>query len=122
MTFQDERPIFLQLAEQLEEGILSGVFPEESRVPSITEYSVTYKINPATALKGINMLVDTGLLYKKRGLGMFVATGAKEKLKSQRRDRFYHDYIEKLVREARNLGLDASELSEMINRGYEDVD
>jgi len=122
MTFQDERPIFLQLAEQLEEGILSGVYPEESRVPSITEYSVNYKINPATALKGINMLVDTGLLYKKRGLGMFVATGAKEKLKSQRRDRFYRDYIEKLVREARNLGLNASELSEMINRGYEDVD
>lgn len=122
MTFQDERPIFLQLAEQLEEGILSGVYPEESRVPSITEYSVNYKINPATALKGINMLVDTGLLYKKRGLGMFVATGAKEKLKSQRRDRFYRDYIEKLVREARNLGLNAFELSEMINRGYEDVD
>ena len=122
MTFQDERPIFLQLAEQLEEGILSGVYPEESRVPSITEYSVTYKINPATALKGINMLVDTGLLYKKRGLGMFVATGAKEKLKSQRCDRFYHDYIEKVVREARNLGLNASELSEMINRGFEDVD
>ena len=122
MTFQDERPIFLQIAEQLEEGILSGVFPEESRVPSITEYSVTYKINPATALKGINMLVDTGLLYKKRGLGMFVATGAKEKLKSQRRDRFYHDYIEKLVREAKNLGLDASELSDMINRGFENVD
>ena len=59
MTFQDERPIFLQLAEQLEEGILSGAYPEESRVPSITEYSVTYKINPATALKGINLLVDS---------------------------------------------------------------
>lgn len=122
MTFQNERPIFQQLAEQLEEGILSGAYPEESRVPSITEYSVTYKINPATALKGINLLVDSGLLYKKRGLGMFVSTGAKEQLKSQRRDRFYHDYIERLVREAKNLGLDASELSEMIKRGFEDVD
>lgn len=122
MTFQDERPIFLQLAEQLEEGILSGAYPEESRVPSITEYSVTYKINPATALKGINLLVDSGLLYKKRGLGMFVSTGAKEKLKSQRRDRFYHDFVERLVREAKNLGLDADELSDMIKRGFEDVD
>jgi len=122
VTFQNERPIFQQLAEQLEEGILSGAYPEESRVPSITEYSVTYKINPATALKGINLLVDSGLLYKKRGLGMFVSTGAKEQLKSQRRDRFYHDYIERLVREAKNLGLDASELSEMIKRGFEDVD
>jgi len=122
LTFQEERPIFLQLAEQLEEGILSGAFPEESRVPSITEYSVSYKINPATALKGINLLVDAGLLYKKRGLGMFVAAGAKETLMAQRRDRFYHDYVEKLVREAKNLGLDADELAEMIRRGFEDGD
>ena len=122
MTFQEERPIFLQLAEQLEDGILSGAYPDDSQVPSITEYSVTYKINPATALKGINLLVDAGLLYKKRGLGMFVAEGAKEKLKAGRRKKFYADYIEKLVREARNLGLDASELSEMIKRGFEDVD
>jgi len=122
LTFQEERPIFLQLAEQLEDGILSGAYPEGSQVPSITEYSVTYKINPATALKGINLLVDTGLLYKKRGLGMFVAEGAKEKLKAGRREKFLADYIEKLVREAKNLGLGASELSEMIKRGFEDVD
>jgi len=122
LTFQNERPIFLQLAEQLEEGILSGAYPEESQVPSITEYSVTYKINPATALKGINLLVDTGLLYKKRGLGMFVATGAKEKLKSDRRNLFYRDYIEKLVREAKNLDMTTSELADMIERGFKDVD
>ncbi|HPD89504.1 MAG TPA: GntR family transcriptional regulator [Oscillospiraceae bacterium] len=122
MTFQEERPIFLQIAEQLEEGILSGAYPEESQVPSITEYSVTYKINPATALKGISLLVDAGLLFKKRGLGMFVATGAKEKLKSQRRDLFYHNYIEKLVREARNLDLTAPELTAMIERGFQDAD
>jgi len=122
LTFQNERPIFLQLAEQLEEGILSGAYPEESQVPSITEYSVTYKINPATALKGINLLVDTGLLYKKRGLGMFVATGAKDKLKSDRRNIFYRDYIEKLVREAKNLDMTTSELADMIERGFKDVD
>lgn len=122
MTFQEERPLFLQIAEQLEEGILSGAFPEEGRVPSITEYSVAYKINPATALKGINLLVDAGLLYKKRGLGMFVATGAKEKLMSQRRDRFFADYIEKLVREAKNLGLSATDLTNMIERGFSNAD
>ncbi|HWP79400.1 MAG TPA: GntR family transcriptional regulator [Terriglobales bacterium] len=122
MNFQDERPIFLQIAEQLEEGILSGAYPEESQVPSITEYSVTYKINPATALKGINLLVDAGLLYKKRGLGMFVAQGAKDKLKLSRREQFYVNYIEKLVREAKNLGLTASELAAMIESGFEDAD
>ncbi len=122
LAFQEERPLFLQIAQQLEEGILSGAFPEEERVPSITEYSVAYKINPATALKGINLLVDSGLLYKKRGLGMFVATGAKEKLQAQRRDRFFADYIEKLVREAKNLGLSASDLTNMIERGFSDAD
>jgi len=122
VTFQDDQPIFLQLAQQLEDGILSGAYPEESQVPSITEYSVTYKINPATALKGINQLVDAGLLYKKRGVGMFVAKGAQEQLRNKRRECFYHDYIEAAVREAKNLGLTATELAEMMKRGFENVD
>jgi len=122
VTFQDERPIFLQLSEQLEEGILSGAYPEESQIPSITEFSVNYKINPATALKGINRLVDAGLLYKKRGLGMFVSTGAREQLLSQRRENFYQNFVEKLVREAKRLGLTPGQLTEMLKRGFEDVD
>lgn len=119
MTFQEERPIYLRIAEQLEEGILSGTYPEESRVPSITDYSVNYKINPATALKGVNLLVDEGLLYKKRGLGMFVATGARARLLSRRRELFYSNYIEKLIREAKHLGLTAIELKDMIERGFD---
>ena len=78
LQLQGEKPIFLQLAEQLEDGILSGAYPEGSQVPSITEYASTYKINPATALKGINLLVNAGLLYKKRGIGMFVVEGARK--------------------------------------------
>ena len=105
MALTDDRPIFQQIAEQLEEGILSGAYPEESQVPSITEYSVQYRINPATALKGINLLVDAGLLYKKRGVGMFVSPGAREQLRRQRRERFYQDYIQRMVREAPDLGL-----------------
>ena len=120
MTFQDELPIFLQLAEQLKEGILSGAYPEESQIPSITEYSVAYKINPATALKGINLLVDEGLVYKKRGVGMFVSSGAREALQRQRRERFYEDYVEKAVREAKNLGLTAAEVTALIERGFEE--
>lgn len=119
---QNDRPIFIQLADGLEDGILSGVYPEESQIPSITEYSVHYKINPATALKGINLLVDAGLIYKKRGVGMFVATGARQRLREKRSDRFYHDYIEALVREAKNLGLTRAELEKMLERGFEDGD
>lgn len=121
MTFNEEKPIFIQLAEQLEDGILSGAYQEESQVPSITEYATIYKINPATALKGINLLVDAGLIYKKRGVGMFVSTGAKEILRSKRKECFYKDYIEKIVREAKNLGLTADQLNEMMKRGFEDA-
>ena len=117
MALTDDRPIFQQIAEQIEEGILSGAYPEESQVPSITEYSVQYRINPATALKGINLLVDAGLLYKKRGVGMFVSPGAREQLRRQRRERFYQDYIQRMVREARNLGLTDQELLALLERG-----
>lgn len=119
MVFHDEKPIFQQLAEQLEEGILNGTYPEETQVPSITEYSVNYKINPATALKGINLLVDAGLLYKKRGVGMFVSAGAQNQLRRQRRERFYQDFIQRMVHEARQLGLTERELVEMIERGFD---
>ena len=120
MAFDDDRPIFQQIAEQLEEAILSGAYPEESQVPSITEYSVQYRINPATALKGVNLLVDAGLLYKKRGVGMFVSPGAQEKLRQSRRVRFYQDYILRAVREARNLGLTDQDLLTLLERGLEE--
>ncbi|MDD2956901.1 MAG: GntR family transcriptional regulator [Oscillospiraceae bacterium] len=123
MVFNEEKPIFLQLAQQMEEGILSGAYPEEGQTPSITEFSVTYKINPATALKGVNLLVDAGLLYKKRGVGMFVASGAREKLRRQRREHFFESYVQNMVREAQNLGLTEQELIELIERGFDgDVD
>lgn len=122
MDFGGERPIFLQIADQLREGILCGAWPEESQVPSITKYSVNYRINPATALKAVNLLVEEGLLYKKRGVGMFVAPGARQKLMESRRESFYRDYVEGLVREARNLGLSREELAQLIERGFEDGD
>ena len=121
LQLQGEKPIFLQLAEQLEDGILSGAYPEGSQVPSITEYASTYKITPATALKGINLLVNAGLLYKKRGIGMFVAEGARENLRRQRSKRFYHDYVEKLVHEAKGLGLTLEQLLDLVRRGFHDV-
>lgn len=120
--FDESRPIFLQLAEMLEDGIISGAFPEEGQIPSITEYSAALKINPATALKGINLLVEDGLVYKKRGVGMFVSTGAKEKLLHKRREKFYVNLAKPTAREARALGLSLEELQKMMERGYNDGD
>mgnify|MGYP000659461412 CR=1 FL=1 len=77
--FSGTTPLFRQVAEQISEAIVSGAFAEGEQVPSTTEISSTYAINPATVLKGMNLLVDQGLLEKRRGLGMFVTTGAREK-------------------------------------------
>ena len=74
-----EKPIFIQIAEQLEDSIFTGVFQEEQQIPSTNEISVLFNINPHTVLKGMNMLVDEDIIYKKRGLGMFVKAGAVEK-------------------------------------------
>ena len=118
IDFEDERPIFLQIAEQIEDGILSGAFQEETQIPSTTEISVNYKINPATALKGINLLVDGGIVYKKRGLGMFVTTGAVKMIRGKRKEEFFENYITKLAGEAKKLGLTQEEIVSMIERGF----
>ena len=110
--FDESRPIFLQLAEMLEDGIISGAFPEEGQIPSITEYSAALKIN----------LVEEGLVYKKRGVGMFVASGAREKLLQKRRDSFYVNLALPTAKEARALGLSLEELQKMMERGSNDGD
>ena len=113
-----DKPIFIQIAEGIEDGILTGAFPEESQIPSITEFSVNYKINPATALKGINLLVDENIIYKKRGVGMFVAEGAVQKLRKKRQDQFYTNYISSPIDEARRLGISSEDVIAMIERGF----
>ena len=119
-NLNEEKPIFLQIAEMLKDAILNGSYSEESQIPSITEFSVAYKINPATALKGVNILVDEGLLYKKRGLGMFVSEGARERLALQRKEDFYMKYIKPMVKEAGNLRIEKNELMTMTERGIEE--
>lgn len=118
MNFNEERPIFIQIAEGIEDAILSGAFKEESQIPSITEFSVNYRINPATALKGINILVEEGIIYKKRGIGMFVAEGAVQQLKGKRREQFFDNYIRNLIEEAARLGITKDEVISMLERGY----
>ena len=101
----------------MEDDILRGIFPEETQVPSTTEISVSFKINPATAGKGINLLVDEAILYKKRGVGMFVCEGAKEKILQKRRNAFYDNFIKALLEEAAKLNFSREEVIHMIERG-----
>ncbi len=112
----DSKPIFLQIAHMLENDIVDGVLAEESQVPSTNEFAAFHRINPATAAKGVKRLVDDGILYKKRGIGMFVATGARAVLISQRREDFYEQFVRPLAREARKLGIDNGQLAVMLER------
>lgn len=107
-------PLFVQIAERLADEIADGTLAEGERVPSTNELSDFYRINPATAAKGIGMLTDDGLLEKRRGIGMFVAAGARARLLDERRKQFAQRYIEPLVVEARRLGIDADELAAMV--------
>ena len=117
----EDKSIYLQISQMIETDILRGILLEEERVPSTNELAKLYTINPATAAKGVNILADEGILYKKRGIGMFVAEGARETLRKRRSEDFYHDYVETLVREAKNLGLTLDQLIDLIRRGFYDV-
>ena len=117
--FDTDKPIYLQIAESLEDDILQALVAEEAQVPSTNEMAAMYRINPATAAKGINMLVSEGILYKQRGIGMFVAIGAVAKIRKKRKAAFYDEYIVPLVNEAAHLDISKDEIIEMLNNESE---
>ena len=107
-------PLFVQIAGQLADDIVDGQLAEGTRVPSTNELAAFYRINPATAAKGINMLVDEGVLEKRRGIGMFVAAGAREQLLAVRRKLFAEQYVGPMVAEASRLGIDGDTLVSLV--------
>src|SRR5258706_10275182 len=112
----DSRPIFVEIAERIENDIIAGELAEEIQVPSTNQFASFYQINPATAAKGVNLLVDQGMLYKKRGLGMYVALGARAKLLEKRREQFFEQYVMPLLQEAEKLGITTEQVIEMVQR------
>lgn len=115
-----EKSIYIQISEMIENDILRDVLLEDERVPSTNELANLYAINPATAAKGINILVDAGILYKKRGIGMFVSDGAKEVIRTKRKAQFYENYVSEIVNEAKTLGITKAELIAGIEKNFED--
>lgn len=111
---EEGRALFLQIAESVEDSIVDGSLAEETRAPSTNELASFYRINPATAAKGIAMLVEKGVIYKRRGIGMFVAEGARAQLLTERRSAFADRYVEPLLAEARKLDLSAEDLAALI--------
>ena len=120
LDFGSEIPIYMQLAQSIEDDIVNGIFLEDQQIPSTTEISLHYKINPATVGKGFNLLVDEGILYKKRGVGMFVAKGATQQLLRKRKNLFFDRYIKAMLEEAQRLCISKEELMRMIEEVSED--
>ena len=114
-----EKPIFIQIAEQLEDSIFTGAFPVETKIPSTIEISALLGINPHTVLKGMNILVDEEIIYKKRGLGMFVKEGAVEKILRKRQGQFYDQFIASMIEEAHKLKMTKDEIITLVERGFE---
>lgn len=111
----ESRPIFLQVAEEIAASIVDGSLPEESRVPSTNELAGFHRINPATAAKGVAQLAADGVIYKRRGIGMFVSAGARSLLLERRREEFGVAFIGPLMTEAARLGLDAEHVKKLID-------
>lgn len=116
--FAGDKPIYLQIAEQLEDAVFTGIYPEQTQVPSTTEIAASERINPATVLKGVNILVEHGILYKQRGIGMFVQDGARARILQKRQKEFVCQFIQPLIAEGEKLGLSAEEICNLIQKGY----
>lgn len=112
---EDGRPLFLQIAGTIENSIIDGSLGEEHQVPSTNELAAFHRINPATAAKGISQLVADGILYKKRGIGMFVCAGARAQLRDRRRQEFASAFLQPMLAEARKLGLTAVDVKGLID-------
>jgi GntR family transcriptional regulator len=103
--FDDGTPIYRQIADQIKAEILNGSLEPGGKVMSTNQYAAFYQINPATAQKAFRELVDEGILYKQRGVGMFVADNARDRLASQFRERFFAEVLDPLISEARAAGI-----------------
>ncbi|GAA0458599.1 GntR family transcriptional regulator [Paractinoplanes deccanensis] len=108
--FHDRSPIYLQIAEGIKNDVLSGALEEDEQVMSTNQYAAFYRINPATAAKGFAQLVEEGVLYKKRGIGMFVSPDARERLRAERRERFFADVVAPMLDEAKRIGIGVDEI------------
>lgn len=109
-------PLFQQVADLIADAIVDGSLPEGERAPSTNELATFHHINPATARKGLALLVEQGVLSKRRGVGMFVESGAKEVIVSMRTSSFAHNYVVPLIDEAAKLGINRDDLNTLIRQ------
>jgi GntR family transcriptional regulator len=121
-VFDDRSPIYRQIADQVKAEVVSGTLDGDQQVMSTNQYAAFYRINPATVAKAFQQLVDEQVLYKKRGIGMFVSPTARDALRARRRETFFSDVVDPMVAEAKAVGVPLAEVVARIERlaGRED--
>ena len=115
--FDDRSPIYQQIADGIKDDVLKGALKEDEQIMSTNQYAAFYQINPATAAKGFAQLVEEGVLYKKRGIGMFVSPDARARLRGRRRERFFGDVVDPMLAEARMVGVGVDEIVAYLQGG-----
>jgi GntR family transcriptional regulator len=110
VVFDDRSPIYRQIADQVKADVVSGALGGDEQVMSTNQYAAYYRINPATVAKAFQQLVDERVLYKKRGIGMFVSPTARDALRAQRRETFFSDVVDPMVAEAKAVGIPIAEV------------
>ena len=118
-TLNEDTPIFLQIADTIKDDLVEGLLSEGEQIPSTTELSNFYNINRATAQKGIALLMDEGIVAKKRGIGVFIAEDARDKLVNTRMQDFSNSYIQNMVKEAKRLNISKEELIRRVEQDYD---
>lgn len=121
IQLDNNKPIYIQIAEWLETEILKGNFKEDENILSQYKLADMFNINPATAAKGLNVLADEGILYDKRGIGKFVAKNAKRRIKDKRKNQTMKHLIQDIVLEATHLDIEEEELIEMVRDIYNET-
>ncbi|WP_246498099.1 GntR family transcriptional regulator [Natronoglycomyces albus] len=104
-VFDENSPIYRQIAQMIKNEILNGTLAPGSKIMSTNEYATFYNVNPATVQKAFRELVETGILYKQRGIGMFVAEDAHERMSFEFRTRFFTEVLDPIVDQARQAGI-----------------
>ena len=112
---ENSTPIFIQIKERIKDDIMSGIYETDELIISTTQIAKLYGVNPATAVKSVSMLADEGIVYKKRGIGMCVAAGAKEAVAAERTEQFYNRVLKDAITEAKKLHIGKKELLKIIS-------
>lgn len=110
----DNQPVFTQIMEIVENGIIDGTWSADELIISTTQISRLYNVNPATAVKAISRLAEDGILYKRPGIGMCVAAGARGKIVERRKAAFLGTALDKFLAEAKTLNIPAEKLIKLI--------